>query len=147
MGTWEMKCKGKRRERRVLNLSSVAMRRGWPRRNGLRLRGAGCGGRRGPAWYLVEWSVLGRQQGGRQQARLGAGSKVHGKQTRQIEMVKLWLPNTARGKKACAIHKSYTKTGAARKEPQLILRIKDGRVPLQKAYRYSCANPTPEVFQ
>lgn len=37
--------------------------------------------------YLVEWSVLGRQQGGHQQAQLGTGSKRHGKQTRQIKMV------------------------------------------------------------
>lgn len=92
--------------------------------------------------YLVEWSVLGRQQGGRQQARLGTGSKIHRKQTRQIEMVSRGSWTQSRKK-----HVQYTsyQNGAARKDPQWVNPEHQGTrgVPLQKAYLCWCAKPTP----
>lgn len=71
------------------SLSKFAVERGSERRAGP--AGAGAQAQdaereKGAGLYLVGWSVLGRQQGGRQQAQLGTGSKIHGKQTRQIKM-------------------------------------------------------------
>lgn len=49
-------------------------------------------------WYLVEWSVLGRQQGGHQQAQLGTGSKMHRKANKTNRDGKWWLLNRAAAK-------------------------------------------------
>lgn len=61
-------------------------------------------GEMGRVRYLVEWSVLGQQRGGRQQARLVQEARDR-EQRRQIRMVKSWLLNTEQGK-AFAINKS-----------------------------------------
>lgn len=54
--------------------------------------------------YLVEWSVLGQQRGGRRQAQLAQEARDR-EQMRQIKMVKWWLLNTEQGE-AIAINKS-----------------------------------------